>query len=170
MLKHKQNTQIILFNEMHGYLSKEECELILKDESDWKLYDLDFRYYYKLLDNEWLDSKLRSLLENEKKIITTKKIQNRVIKLPKGFIMPKHSFDYINTSSLYRETIFTSVIFLNEDFIGGEYFFNNIKYKIKTGYGVIHDRYTTQKINKIQDGELYMLFSHFSDILVNKLF
>jgi hypothetical protein len=71
---------------------------------------------------------------------------------------------------LYRETIFTSVVFLNENFIGGEYFFNNIKYKIKTGYGVIHDRCTTQKINKIQDGELYMLFTHFSDILANKLF
>ena len=67
MLKIKENTQIILFNEMQDYLSKEDCELILKDESDWKLYDLDFRYYYKSLDNEWLDSKLRSLLENEKK-------------------------------------------------------------------------------------------------------
>ena len=169
MLKNNQNTRRTLYSTVNFFLTLEDCKKILSDTTDWKLYDLDFRYYYKSLDNEWLDSKLRILLENEKKVITTKKIQNRIIKLPKGFIMPKHSFDYSNTSSLYRETIFTSVVFLNEDFIGGEFFFNNVKYKIKTGHGVIHDRYTNQKINKIEDGELYMLFTHFSDILVNKL-
>jgi predicted N-acyltransferase len=155
---------------MSNFLSKEECEFILKDDSDWQFYNQDFKYFQKIIDIDWLNLKLKKHLKDEKKIIVNEKIDTRLIKLSKGDKLATHSFDYSNSKSLYRNTIFTIVVFLNEDFKGGEYYFNYSETKINMGYCVIHDRSTRQSINKIKDGECYVLFSHFGKISSNKLF
>ena len=115
---------------MSYLLSKEECELILSDDSEWQFYNQDFKYFQKVIELSWLNLKLTKYLENEKKIIVNEKIDTRIIKLTKGDKLATHSFDYSNSKSLYCNTIFTIVVFLNEDFIGGEYFFNYSETKI----------------------------------------
>lgn len=155
---------------MSYFLSKEECELILSDDSEWQFYNQDFKYFQKVIELSWLNFKLTKHLENEKKIIVNEKIDTRIIKLTKGDKLATHSFDYSNSKSLYRNTIFTIVVFLNEDFTGGGYFFNYSETKINRGYSVIHDRSTRQSISKIKDGDCYLLFSHFGKISSNKLF
>jgi hypothetical protein len=155
---------------MYQFFSKEECSLLLSNESEWQLYDQDFKYYQKFIKYNWLDTKLKSILHENKKISVNEIIETRIIKLSKGYRLPTHTFNYSNQKSLYRHTTFTVVIFLNEDFIGGNFYFNNVRNKMTTGYGVIHGRSTNQQVSKIEEGECYLLFSHFGEICVNKPF
>jgi hypothetical protein len=59
---------------------------------------------------------------------------------------------------------------LNDDFKGGDYYFNNNLMKIEKGFGVIHDLHSTQKIKEIKLKDCFLLFSHFGEISSNKLF
>ena len=156
---------------MEKIFLEEECDNILSivNNLDWKIYNLDFEYLYVEISEKWVNDILINFLQNKKDISVSSTIKNRVIKLSINDKLPTHTFNYNNIEGPYTDTTFTIVTFLNNDFDGGEFYFNNENLLIKKGYGIIHDRVTKQKISKITSGECYMLISHFYDIIPNKL-
>lgn len=151
--------------------SNKECKKILDFtiNKEWELYNNDFKYYQIYIDEAWLNSKIKYNLEINKNINNIEIINTRIIKLPKNFSLPTHTFNYSNYLTILKNTSFTLVSFLNENYIGGDFYFNNIENKVFNGFGVIHDRSTTQRIKKIIDGDCFLLFSHIENKKHNKL-
>jgi hypothetical protein len=152
------------------FFSEDECDNIVStiEQCVWSEYNQDFKYQQIDIDYDWINSKLFNIFKQEMNLFVDDDVSSRIIKLSSNDRLPNHNFNYSNVNSLYKNTKFTIVVFLNTNFQGGEFFYKNEKLEVLKGYGVIHDRTTTQKINKILEGNCYILFSHISNIKTNK--
>ena len=88
----------------------------------------------------------------------------KVIKLKPTNCLPTHVQRFKNS-----DITFTTVCFLNDNFKGGNYYFNNHLTNIIKGVGVIHNLDSTQRIKEIEENDCYLLFAHFNTIIPNKL-
>lgn len=155
---------------MYQFFSETECDLLVDNTTDWELYKTkDFEYFQKIINYEWVNEKLLSKIEIQKNIKLNSKFISRIIKLQTGHKLRTHSFNYMNSNSLYKNTTFSINIFLNDNFKGGDYYFNNHLHQTKKGFGVIHDLDTTQRVKEIEENDCYLLFTHFNTIISNKL-
>jgi hypothetical protein len=146
--------------------SKKECDEIIDyvNTLTWEHYTKDFEYYQTFIHIDWISYKIKKIIEIEKKISFSNTPLTKVIKLKPSNSLPTHVQRFENTN-----ITFTTVCFLNDDFKGGDYYFNNNLIKIKKGFGVIHDLHSTQKIKEIKSKDCFLLFSHFDKIIPNKL-
>lgn len=151
---------------MIHFFNEEECDDIINLVSnlEWEYCNQNFKYYQTFFYEEWVSSKIKKIVENEKKINFLSNPITKVIKLKPTNFLPTHVQRFKNS-----DITFTSVCFLNDNFKGGTYYYNNHPTKIIKGFGVIHDLDSTQRIKEIQETDCYLLFSHFNTINPNKL-
>jgi hypothetical protein len=151
---------------MIHFLTNKECDYIIEStsNSEWEHYNKDFEYYQTFIHIDWISYKIKKIIEIEKKISFSNQPLIKVIKLKPSNSLPTHVQRFENSN-----ITFTTVCFLNDDFKGGDYYFNNNLMKIKKGFGVIHDLHSTQKIKEIKSKDCFLLFSHFDKIIPNKL-
>lgn len=156
---------------MIQFFSQEECEFILFTTKNltWEKYDQDFKYTQTFINDDHINEILSEKFKFHTNISTIDNIKTRLIKLSKEEGLPTHNFNYSNSNSVYKNTKFTIVVLINENYGGGDFYYNNNNIELNSGYGVIHDRSTKQKITKIERGDCYLLFSHISSIQPNKL-
>jgi hypothetical protein len=146
-------------------LTKKECDMIIKivRNSDWTYHSDNFKYHQTFFHEPMISRKIKQLVESEKKISFIKEPIMKVIKLNINDSLPTHTQRFVNSDITY-----TAVCFLNDNFIGGNFFVNNKFVKHSKGLGIIHDRNSTQRITKINEGECYLLFCHLDKIIINK--
>lgn len=154
----------------YSILSKTECQFFLMENSPWQRYEEDFRYHQKFFAENWAVKRMRNLLELQKKIKFVGDVFTRIIKLSISDKLPTHNFDYSNQDCYLKNTTFTIVTSLNDNYEGGNYFVNELPFKLNVGDCLIFDRTTTQSLSEIEKGECYLLFTHFGQILPNKIF
>lgn len=147
---------------MIEFFSKLECTSIIdqKNSYDWKLVNNGYKYLETPINDMFIYTKISERFSEQ----TGLKIINqyvRLIRFEKGHKLINHGFDYTNyPSSPYRNTKFGVLIFLNNDFIGGEYRFSNELQNIQPGIGFIYKRTDVGKLNRIKDGTLYVIIVH----------
>lgn len=151
---------------MIHFFNEEECDNIINLVSNlqWEYCNKNFEYYQTFFYEEWVSTKIKKIVETEKKINFLNYPITKVIKLKPTNCLPTHVQRFKNS-----DIIFTAVCFLNDKFRGGNYYFNNNLTKIIKGVGVIHNLDSTQRIKKIEENDCYLLFAHFNTIIPNKL-
>lgn len=151
---------------MIHFFNEEECDNIINLVSnlEWEYCNENFQYYQTFFYEDWVSTKIKKIVESQKKINFLNNPITKVIKLKPTNSLPTHVHRYKNS-----DITFTSVCFLNDDFKGGRYYFNYHPTKIIRGFGVIHDLDSTQQIKEIEETDCYLLFSYFNTIIPNKL-
>jgi hypothetical protein len=151
---------------MIHFFNEEECDNIINLVSnlEWEYCNENFEYYQTFFYEDWISSKILKILEKEKKISFLNYPITKVIKLKPTNCLPTHVQRFKNS-----DITFTTVCFLNDNFKGGNYYFNNHLTNIIKGFGVIHNLDSTQRIKEIEENDCYLLFAHFNTIIPNKL-
>jgi hypothetical protein len=151
---------------MIHFFNEEECDNIINLVSNlqWEYCNENFEYYQTFFYEEWISIKIKKIVEKEKKINFLNYPITKVIKLKPTNRLPNHIQRFKNT-----DITSTSVCFLNDNFKGGNYYFNNHLTNIIKGFGVIHNLDSTQQIKEIEENDCYLLFAHFNTIIPNKL-
>jgi hypothetical protein len=150
--------------------SESECRDIINSGVDWKYYNFDFEYHQIFLKEKWIYDRLVDVIGKEKDIKIERIPMIRLIRLSVGQKLALHTYNYSNTNSVLKNTIFTSVAFLNKEFEGGKIYINNKRIRHNIGEGFLHDRDSTEHITEIKKGTFYLILAHIDKIATDKLF
>ena len=150
---------------------KNECNLIIQSTKDkrWYKHEDNFNHEYCFINETWVNEKIKKSIEINKGVILNDYNLTRIIKLKKNQKLSFHSFNYNNTSSIFKNTKFTLVSILNNSYDGGTIYMNDIKLITRQGYGIIYTIDDIQKITTIISGEMLIILSHFFSLNKNKL-
>ena len=151
---------------MIHFFNEKECDTIINLVSNlqWEYCNENFKYYQTFFYEEWISIKIKKIVEKEKKINFLNYPITKVIKLKPTNCLPTHVQLFKNS-----DITSTAVCFLNDNFKGGNYYFNNHLTNVIKGFGVIHNLDSTQRIKEIEENDCYLLFAHFNTIIPNKL-
>lgn len=151
---------------MKRVLSKEECRdiLALTTPHSWSYSTSPGRFTQSFINSK----KIETIVENNfnRQVITSP--LSKILRFTEGDFLPTLSLDYSNTLDQeftpYRESTSCMIIFLTDNY-------SNFSYrgkftKIEEGKGIILNKDSKIKLDKIQSGTAYILFSFLFDFKV----
>lgn len=157
---------------MIRFLDTNEINELINFPQDqvWEREDSGCKYDYTFIHNDKISKKLIKIFENIQKLTIDCTPVFRLLRLKPGDSLPTHNFDYSNIpDNPYRNVKFVITLFLNNNYKGGVYYYNNKPLVTNPGNGVIHNLTTKGKVEKVESGEMYLLFFQIDKVKNNSI-